>query len=202
MKEFILEEDKLIPKAKYKEYIDLMLKYDFMPHDIENEKEFGVVLTLILTMLEEYPNFIPAYETAITMVDQLEGNEDILEDLHFNWSNTCFELANKENIWDKEVLWGWQENRPFVRGLIEIGVRLWDNGEEVEAQQFFSRLLKTNEEDYAGIRHYILAIEQGMTSMEYEMKFAHSEHEGYLDHSKLNKWFESGKSKVKELINY
>lgn len=61
MEEFFYDETKYIKRQDLKEYVELMLSYDFMPEYIKDGNEFNQVFQYLVNLTIKAPNFIVAY---------------------------------------------------------------------------------------------------------------------------------------------
>ncbi|MBN4072986.1 hypothetical protein JYT74_02985 [Crocinitomix catalasitica] len=192
MKEFIYEEEKYIKRDEYKYFEDLLTEYDFMPEEIQDEKDFNIVMQYFLALTEKAPDFIPAYEYAIRMIDCLEPDKELSElqkDMEIRWFKACQRVAEKEDIYAKQVPWGWMENRPLIRGLYSGADKMWQEGKLNQAHELFSKILKTNEGDNVGARYAMKATKEKMNYEEFEKRFTYEEDGMVLYNGELEKWF-------------
>jgi hypothetical protein len=193
MQEFIYEEEKYLKRDEYNYYSDLLTRYDFMPEEIEDEKDFHIVMNYFLGLTIKAPDFIPAYEYVLRMIDYLEPDEELiglqksLEDL---WFGACQNVAEKEDIFTKEVPWGWIENRPLIRGLYFKADKMWQQGKLNQANELYRKILKTNEGDNIGARYSVKATGEGMSFEEFENRFTYKKDGMTLYNEELEKWFE------------
>jgi len=106
------------------------------------------------------------------------------------WFDACERIAQKEDIFNKEVPWGWHENRPLIRGLYNKADRMWKRGELEQAHELFSKILKTNEGDNIGARYSVKATGEKMDYKEFEMRFTYSDESGsYFKNEELWEWY-------------
>jgi hypothetical protein len=193
MEEYVYEEEKYIKRQDLKDYSNLMMEYDFAPEEIQDENEFNIVFQYLVNLTIKAPDFLPAYENCLRMIAYLELDKEIeaiQNDIEVRWIQACLRIAEKENIFKKTVLWGWHENRPLVRGLNSEANRLWTIGEIQEANQLFSKILKTNENDNIGARYSVKATSEGMSYIEFKKRFTFSNDNGsYYKNKELGEWF-------------
>ena len=193
MQEFIYEETNYIKRQDLKEFTDLMMKYDFMPEEIQNEDEFNIAFQYLVNLTIKAPDFLQPYEFALSMLSHLEPDEDLRElqtELELRWFYACERIAEKEDIFNREVPWRWQENRPLIRGLYNKADQMWKLGELDEAHELFSKILKTNEGDNIGARYSVKATGEKMDYKEFEKRFTHSDESGsYFKNEELWEWF-------------
>lgn len=193
MEDFIYEETKYIKRKDLKDYDGLMSKYDYAPHEIEDDTEFNIVFQYLENLTRKAPEFIKPYETLLAMVSIYEPNPDLLylkETIEGKWVKACEKIADRENIFDKKVEWGWMENRPLIRGLFHKANVLWQEGEIEKAHELFSKIYKTNENDNIGARYSVKATSEGMTYDEFEDRFTHTDEYGsFFKNEELWEWY-------------
>lgn len=191
MQEFIYDETKYIKRQDLKDFNDLMLQHEFAPEDILDEVEFNIVFQYLVNLTIKAPDFLPPYEYAFRMIGQMEQDKDILDlesDLEKRWFNVCEKIAQKEDVFNKTVEWGFLENRPLIRGLFNKANRFWEAGQFNEAHELFSKIYKTNENDNIGARYSVKATAEGMSLKEFEMRFTTDDGTGYRA-SELWEWY-------------
>lgn len=192
MKEFIYEEEKYIKRDEYKYFEELLIQYDFMPEEIQSEKDFNIVMQYFLALTEKAPDFISAYEYGIRMIGCLEPDKELSElqlDLEKRWHEASMRVAKKEDIFTKEVAWGWMENRPMIRGLYNGADKMWKDGKLNQANELFSKILKTNEGDNIGARYSVKATQEQMSHEDFEKRFTYEDDGMTLYNDELEKWF-------------
>ncbi len=79
--------------------------------------------------------------------------------LHYEVGVRIGELALGEHF-DGVLLWGWMDNRPFLRCLYGYGLCLWRLGRFGEAAAVFERVMWLNPPDDQGVRFVIDAVRQ------------------------------------------
>lgn len=95
-------------------------------------------------------------------------------------------VTNRKGEWPQLLEWGWLENRHIIRTFLHKALDWWQNAEHERALELFHHLLRTNPDDNAGVRHYILAIRLGLSFDDFEDKFNH----GGFYTSELFDWFD------------
>jgi len=192
MREFIYEENKFIKRQDLKDFGELMMSCDFMPEEIQRDDEFNLTMQYLSNLTIKAPDFLPSYEYVMRMVGALEPNDDlewIQNDLEQRWVEACERIAQKEDVFNKRVLWGWQENRPLIRGLYLGAERLWKNGQFELANKHFKKILKTNPDDNIGARYAVKATEEEMSYEEYSERFTFEDNFGTFYNNELWKWY-------------
>ncbi|WP_456470121.1 IS1096 element passenger TnpR family protein [Caminibacter sp.] len=96
--------------------------------------------------------------------------------------------------WPDVMEWGWMENRPIIRLLVNYGIYLWKMERTDESLNLFKKLLEMNPNDNPGVRYFILAIKEGMSFQEFDNKFNKG---GYYT-VEIDEWFEKNYLKYKE----
>lgn len=192
MQEFIYEETKYIKSKNLKEYVDLMMECDFMPEEIEDEEEFGFVFHYLVNLTFQAPDFLPPYEYALRIIDLLEPDKELMAlqaDLEKRWFGACDKIARKEKIFEKQVPWGWMENRPLIRGLYNKADQWWQQGDFENAHELFSRILKTNTNDNIGARYAVKATGERMSHKDFIERFT-DETGRFYKNRELSDWLE------------
>jgi hypothetical protein len=192
MEEYVYQESDYIKAKDLAEFHRIMILYGFMPEDIEDMDEYNDVLLFLFSIAEKAPNFLQAYEYAITMIHQLKETPETiatLKELEHDFMLACERIAIKDDIYTKTVEWSWVENRPLIRGLFRKADKLWIAGNLAEAHELFTKLYKTNEDDNIGVRYCLKAIGQGMSRDDFNKRFVSADG-GYYISDELEKWFE------------
>ena len=193
MEEFVYDETKYIKPEDLKEYIELMLKYDFMPEYIEDGSEFNRVFQYLVNLTSKAPDFITVYEYALSMLELFELDEDLItlqKELEQRKIEACEKIAKKEKLFDKTVEWGIHENRPLIRGLFQKANNLWRDGKLKQAYELFSNIYKINENDNIGARYSVKATGEGMSFDEFESRFVIEDERGsYYRTPELWNWY-------------
>lgn len=194
MKEYFHEESDYIDKANYQAFNEMMVNYDFMPEEIQDEKEFDFVLNYLLGLGLRAPNLILLYEYALGMLNRLKSTKEIDElknNLERRKIAACEFVAHQDDIFKKTVVWGFHENRPLIRGLMRKADKLWEAGQLKEAHELFSNIYKTNINDNVGARYSIKATAEGMSFIEFEERFTYHDEQGsYYKTDEIISWFE------------
>ncbi len=193
VEEYVYDEEKYISSKDFSHFDDLMDECDYQPELIQDKGRFNMVLQYLVSQIERSPDFLPSYEYAVGMLNRTKLDKELSElrvELLEKWAGACNRIAEKENIFNKVVLWGWQENRPLIRGLFFEANRLWGEGKIADAHELFSKILRTNSEDNVGARYSVKATGEGMTLEEFEERFTYSDADGtYYKNEELQKWF-------------
>lgn len=192
MKEYIYEESDYINPKDYTYFLDISTKHDFDFKAIEDRVEFNIVMQYLINLTEKAVDFLPGYEQALIMIDSLEPDKDLRElktDLETRYFEACDRITEKEDVFNKVVLWVFMENRPLIRGLYNKANRLWEQGGIDQAHELFSKILKTNESDNIGARYAVKATEEKMRLIEFERRFTFSDESGTFYKPELEEWF-------------
>ncbi|MFT6981813.1 MAG: hypothetical protein ACJAUD_000578 [Crocinitomicaceae bacterium] len=194
MEDFIYKESDYVKSKDLKIYTDLMLNYDFEPDGIEDEEEFNWVLQYLVSLTKKAPDFLQPYEIILSMLSHFEKDKEVVvlkEETQKQLQEACYRIAEKHDVFNKQIEWGWHENRPLVRGLNFHADTLWKEGEVDKAYELFSKILKTNENDNIGARYSVKATKGGMSHQEFENRFTYSDKRGsYYKNEELSDWFE------------
>lgn len=193
VEEYVYEEENYIKRKDLKDYSDLMMEFDFAPEEIEDDVEFNMTFQYLVNLTIKAPDFLSAYEDCLRMIACLEPEPELValqKELESKLVASCLRIAEKENIFSKVVPWGWQENRPLIRGLFFEANRLWGEGKIADAHELFSKILRTNKADNIGARYSVKATGEGVTLEEFEERFTYSDANGtYYKNEELEKWF-------------
>ncbi len=193
MEEFFYDDTKYIKRKDLVDFEDLMMKYDYLPEEIEKEDEFNIVFQYLVNLTIKAPDFLLPYEFALSMLSLMEPDGDLQElqvSLEQRWMQACERVAEKEDIFKKRVEWGWVENRPLIRGLFQKANKLWKAGQLKQAHDLFGKIFKTNENDNIGARYSVKATADGMSLEEFEERFTYSDEDGtYYKNEAISEWF-------------
>ena len=193
MEDFIYQESDYIKRQDLKEYHDLMLEYDFQPDLIEDEAEFNRVFQYLVNLTEKAPDFLQPYEMVLSLISYLEESEELRalqQRIRARLLEACYRIAEKHDVFNKRIEWGWHENRPLVRGFFSHADNLWKEGKINEAHELFSKILKTNENDNIGARYSVKATKEGLSYEEFEERFTYSDDYGsFYKYEELSEWF-------------
>jgi hypothetical protein len=194
MKEYLHQESDYIDSANYKAFNEFLVNYDFLPEEIQDEKDFNFVLNYLLGLSLRAPNFILLYEYVLGMLNRLKATQEIDElknNLEQRKIAACDYVAQKDDIFNKNVVWAFHENRPLIRGLMSKADRIWESGQVKEAHELFSKIYKTNKNDNVGARYSMKATAEGMSFDEFEERFTyHDEHGSYYKTDEIISWFD------------
>lgn len=192
MQEFIYEESNYIKRQDLNDFVELMLKYDFMPEEIQNNEEFNLTLQYLSNLTIKAPEFLQPYEYTIRMIGELEPNEDlewIQNDLEQRWVEACERIAHKEDIYNKKVEWAYMENRPLIRGLYFGVEKLWKSGQLELSNTNFKKILDINPDDNIGARYAVKATAERMSYEEFSERFTFEDTYGTFYNNELSKWY-------------
>ena len=173
------------------------LYYDFM--ESENQDVTKGIKEL-KSMIQKDPNFFDPY---IVLYDYYHAdNKPMLAfDILKNGYNRAIKMIVKKGKFPDTLNWMFMENRHIIRILFQYAMLLWEVGEKDEALRIFQQLLASNSNDNIGARYAIVAMMEGMASMqEYEEKFETKD--GYLDANKIEKWFQKTAKKYPNEIGW
>jgi hypothetical protein len=194
MEEYVYQEGNYIKRKDLKEFNDIMIECDFMPEEIEDEHEFNIVFQYLVNLTEKAPDFLVAYEYILRMITLLEDSsmlDSLKLEIQNKWISSCERIAKVEKIFGKQVLWGWQENRPLIRGLYVKADNLWKEKEFESAHDLFKKILDTNENDNVGARYSVKATAEKIQHDEFEKRFTIQQGDGssYYNSDALTAWF-------------
>lgn len=181
--EFIAAESRLAPR-----FYKLVERY-------QKQGPTPAIAGELLKLMEQDPDYYDPYLMLrdILLQQGQENDADSLLEIAFTRALSRILLPNGE--WVPALEWGWQENRPIIRTLLNKALSEWEKGEMENALSLLRNLLRSNPGDNIGARWYILAIRLGMTFEAMEAEIG-SEY-GY-DAIKTEEWFAKHHSKFPE----
>jgi len=202
---YVYEETAYISDEVLDKFEDLMSECEFAPEEIDDINLFQSVLMYLFDLTNDYPNFLQPYEYALKMIDVLTPTKELQllgRDIRFRWFESCEEIAKKDDIFNQQVLWGFMENRPLIRGLFNRANQLWEKGSIEEAHDLFLKIYNTNkEEDNIGARYSVKATAEKMSFKEFNKRFTYEDSEGsFYKDEELSKWFGNGLYRSNQLI--
>ena len=115
--------------------------------------------------------------------------------------NAIVRISDKHGNFPKSLPWLWLENRHIIRAINAWATELWELERIQEALEIFRKLLKSNPNDNIGARYSILAIRLDLEP-DYEIKFEIKDMPGYMDASKVIKWFEKESKKFTDEFDW
>lgn len=112
----------------------------------------NIALEMDKDYVQTYVGFICAYGAA---GDKKKTEEAI---------RTAYEKTLKKfPKWPRRMMWGYLDNRAYMRAIQYMGESYWDNGENEKAIELFRLLLKLNPGDNQGVRYEIAALYAGLS---------------------------------------
>ncbi len=88
--------------------------------------------------------------------------------------------------WPKRILWGYLENRAYLRAIQYMAELHWDNKKEDKAIELFRLLLKLNPNDNQGVRYEIAGLYAGLCGTDINNMFDYgNENQDWSDLKKL-----------------
>ncbi|MFO8019270.1 MAG: hypothetical protein R6U96_11585 [Promethearchaeia archaeon] len=182
IEEFIDDEHREVA-SKYYEIFDR----HFLVHDLKRKMK-GLIK-------KDRRYFDPYLMLADILYDEgkIERSRKIRE---LAFRKAMLRVVNKDGKFPKVLSWGWLENRHIIRAIQQGALLRWEEGKTEEALEIFRNLLKSNPKDNIGPRYDILAIKMNL-GPDYEEQFQSSER-GFIDASKIYRWFEIHSKKFTE----
>ena len=169
------------------EYYDLLEQVQYS-EDL-NAAALANLETRLQQMITIEPDYLDPY-LLLYRVNMLGGKVLVAGQILDKAYKRSLELiTDSEGNWPDLMEWGWQENRPIIRTLMQKAENLWiesldgPNRQE-EAKEIYSQLLRVNPNDNAGARYPLLALLEGMNYAEYDSGFL-----GENEHDVFEKWF-------------
>jgi len=194
-KEFIFDEQAILGEAGYTKYLELEEKLGLIYSGHGDESELPSILNQFIQYITDYPNLISAYEHLINLLHDSGKEMEALAIEYKAIEHTLALVLDVKGNFPKSLEWGFIENRPIIRFIIQHAENCWTNGEQDEAKKMYQGLLSSNPKDNIGARYGYLAMLKGMSIEEYQNKA--SDEEGYMKQDYMD-WFENESKGLKE----
>ena len=123
--------------------------------------------SLLFEALKIDEHYVQTY-IGLTNVYGVSGNKKKAEEAI---KKAFEETLKKFSKWPKELLWGFLENRAYLRAIQCRADLFWDEGDNEEAIKLFRILLKLNPNDNQGVRYEISALYAGISGKELNLMF-------------------------------
>lgn len=107
-------------------------------------------------MIHDVPDIIDAYNSLYLCHHYLGNEVEALAVLESGMNNFLPQLPQPLLEDEEELLWGFLENRPFMRLCANLGLEYLNRGKYKAAKKWFDHLLAWNSDDNQGIRENIL----------------------------------------------
>jgi tetratricopeptide (TPR) repeat protein len=112
-------------------------------------------------------NHVETYVGLVGAYSMIGNDEKRVEVIKIAFDKT----RQKFTEWPKEMLWGYMENRQYLRAIQYRGDLYWDDGELESAKEIFKLLLKLNPGDNQGVRYEIAGVYAGLSGNEINKMF-------------------------------
>jgi hypothetical protein len=178
---------------KRREYMDedhhpVMTKYyEILDSDISDAK----LLSEMISLISEDPYFFDPYTIAYELYLDKDKEQEANRILDAGYNLALKRILDKEGNFPDSLQWSWLENRHIIRVILKKGIMLWQTENTKNALTIFRNLFRSNPNDNAGVRYYILAVLEGLSFDTYESLY---ENEGYLSDD-IFAWFDEGRKK-------
>jgi len=173
------------------------LYWDFME---KGEEDIEKGIKALKKIIKKDPNFFETYVILAEYYDAKGADADAFSTLKEGYDRAMSLIMPKGKFPDK-LEWLHMENRHIARIIFQYAMRLWEIGEKSEALRIFKQLLSSNPNDNIGARYAIVALLEGLPSIQaYEEMFETDE--GYLDATKVENWFEKVSKKYLDEIGW
>jgi len=158
------------------------------------DTDIGKGIQKLKGMIKKDPDFFDAY-TSLADLHLVNENPEAMYKVLKDGYNRAMKLIIKRGKFPDELSWLYMENRHIIRVIFQYAMFMWEVGEKEDALRIFQQLLGSNYNDNIGARYAIVALLEGLPSMEaYEDKFRSKDGYG-LDARKVEKWFEKASNK-------
>ncbi|MCB0738923.1 MAG: hypothetical protein KDC92_15550 [Bacteroidetes bacterium] len=184
------------------EYYDLLEQVEYS-EDLSIEELTNIENGLKQIIALE-PDYLDPY-LLLYKVNMFEGKlldaDQILDNAY---QKSLHLIIDAKGHWPDLMEWGWQENRPIIRTLMQKAENLWIDALEVpgleeEAQEIYGHLLRVNPGDNTAARYPLLALLKGMDYGEYESGFlVRDEEMGLVFSEDCETWFAKESKKYPE----
>lgn len=171
-------------------YFELMEKY----YNNYNSKFINEMIELIKKDDKYFEPYLILYKI-YTDKDKIDKAKKYLDTAY---QKACEIVIDKNGNWPKSMKWGRVANRHIIKTFVNKGVDFWNEKKTDEALKLFRNLLKSNPNDNAGVRNFILAIRMGLSYIDFENKFNKG---GYYDSGIIN-WFEKNYNKYPDEFDW
>lgn len=171
--------------------------WDFMERE---ETNIAKGIKKLKKIIQKDPDFFDSYVVLAEYYDAKGADEDAFEIIKEGYER-AMNLMMPQGRFPDKLEWLYMENRHIIRIIFQYAMRLWEIGETKEALRLFKQLLASNPNDNIGARYAIVALLEGMPSMQtYEEKFATAQ--GYLDGAKVEEWFQKAADRHMDEIGW
>ena len=161
--------------------------YEILDSDISDAK----LLSEMISLISEDPYFFDPYTIAYELYLDEGKEQEANRILDAGYNLALKRIVDKDGNFPDVLEWGWLENRHIIRVILRKGITLWQTEDTKSALTVFRNLFKSNPNDNAGVRYYILAVLEGLSFDTYESLY---ENEGYLSDD-IFTWFDRGRKK-------
>ena len=166
-----------------------------------NDTDIGKGIKKLKGMIKKDPDFFDAY-IALADLYLVNDNPEAMYKILKDGYNRAMKLIIKRGKFPDELSWLYMENRHIIRVIFQYAMLMWEVGEKDDALRIFQQLLGSNYNDNIGARYAIVALLEGLPSMEaYEDKFRSKGGYG-LDAVEVEKWFKKASKKYHEEIGW
>ena len=165
-----------------------------------NDTDIYKGIKKLKSMIKKDPNFFDAY-TSLSDLHLVNENPEEMYKVLKDGYNRAMKLIVKKGKFPDELSWMYMENRHIIRMIFQYAMLIWEIGEKDEALHIFQQLLGSNHNDNIGARYAIVALLEGLSSMQaYEDKFMSKD--GYMDAREVEEWFNKASKKHMDEIGW
>ncbi|MCW9705796.1 tetratricopeptide repeat protein [Fodinibius salsisoli] len=151
--EFIIV-DPEIPEGRFEWGMERNQIFDlyYKAEELFEVKEFEKAEEIYKTVIDKDPEFIDAY-VSLGYIDRKIGNHEKA----YNIFQKGYEIGNQliPEKFNGEIIWGFIDNRPFLRAVKGLGLSSLSTGKPEEAIELFQSLLNFNSNDNQGVRYLL-----------------------------------------------
>lgn len=109
---------------------------------------------LLLAALRLNPDSVEAY-VGLTAVYQATGKKMKAKEC----IDVAYEMTRRKfRKWPRELLWGYMENREYLRALCNKAMQYHEDGLLPEAEELYRLILRLNPNDNQGVRYFLAGL--------------------------------------------
>jgi len=197
---------KLVARAdEFYEFVDEVNRYEVIDEyhnflESSDSQDIQKGIKKCKALIKKDPDFFDTYALLheyYAMNNEMSKSVEILNKGFVR----AMKLIGADVRFPDKLDWGWMENRHIIRIIFTSALFQWTVGEKTHALELFQSLLRANINDNIGARYMIVAIAEGLKSLqEYQAQFTQTAFG--MDAMEVEEWFEQKAKKHPELIGW